>query len=316
MRAACVSVDLDSLSHYCRIHGLDEALLDRRARQLIYTVALPRFFDLFSRLSIPFTLFAVGEDLQEPPAQAALQSARSMDGEIGNHSFAHDYALASRASIAIGSDLAKAHQAIAEATGTAPLGFRAPGYALSPALYQAIAAQGYQYDSSVFPAVPYYLAKAVVMGTLAIRRQPSRAQLDTPRVLFAPARPYWPNPAQPYRRGPGAVLELPIATAPWTRAPFIGTFALAFPRLVVEAAYRSMSRFELFNFELHAVDLLDAGDEIPAPLAKRQRDLQVSWRKKKTRLEQILKRLKEDRELMTLAQAAARLAPRVPCSTA
>ena len=313
MRAACISVDLDSLSHYCRIHGLDDALLDKRARQLIYTVALPRFLELFSRLSIPFTLFAVGEDLQEPVAQASLQSARTMNAEIGNHSFAHDYALASRSPLAIGSDLARAHQAIAEAIGTAPLGFRAPGYALSPALYQAIAAQGYQYDSSVLPAVPYYLAKAVVMGALAIRGQASGAHLDSPRTLLAPVRPYWPNPSRPYRRGPGAVLELPIATAPWTRLPFIGTFALAFPSLVVEAAYRSMNHFEFFNFELHAVDLLDAEDQIPALLAKRQRDLQVSWSKKRTRLEEILKRLREDRELMTLADAATRLAQKVPC---
>jgi peptidoglycan/xylan/chitin deacetylase (PgdA/CDA1 family) len=316
VRAASISVDLDSLSHYCRIHGLDDSLLDTGARQLIYTVALPRFLELFSRLSVPFTLFAVGEDLQEPAVQASLRSARSMNGEIGNHSFAHDYALASRTPLAIGSDLARAHRAISEATGTAPSGFRAPGYALSPALYQAIAAQGYRYDSSVFPAVPYYLAKALVMGMLAIRKQPSGAHLDTPRVLLAPARPYWPNPAQPYRRGSGAVLELPIATVPGTRLPFIGTFALAFPSLVVEAAYRSMSHFELFNFELHALDLLDAEDEIPAPLAQRQRDLQVSWSKKKARLEQILRRLREDRELLTLADAASRLAQKVPCSRA
>jgi len=315
VRAACISVDLDSLSHYCRIHGLDDALLDGRARELIYTVALPRFLEMFSRLSIPFTLFAVGEDLQAPAALASLKNARSMNAEIGNHSFAHDYALASRAPLAIGSDLARAHQAIAEATGTAPLGFRAPGYALSPALYQAIAALGYRYDSSVFPAVPYYFAKALLMGALAIRRQPSGAHLDTPRVLFAPTKPYWPNPSQPYRRGSGAVLELPIATAAWTRVPFIGTFALAFPSLVVEAAYRSMSHFELFNFELHALDLLDAEDQIPAPLAKRQRDLQVGWAKKRTRLEEILRRLREDRELTTLANAAARLAKKMPCST-
>ena len=113
MRAACISVDLDSLSHYCRIHGLDDALLDKRARQLIYTVALPRFLELFSRLSIPFTLFAVGEDLQEPVAQASLQSARTMNAEIGNHSFAHDYALASRSPLAT----ARASQAAKSGAG-------------------------------------------------------------------------------------------------------------------------------------------------------------------------------------------------------
>lgn len=312
MLPACISVDLDSLPHYCRIHGLDDSLLDSRARELVYTVALPRFIELFSKLSIPATLFVVGEDLENEAARAALKAAQSEKIEIGNHSFSHDYALASRAALTVAADLSKAHHAIADATGAEPVGFRAPGYALSGALYQAIGALGYQYDSSVFPAAPYYAAKALVMGTLVVLRRPSGAYLDTPRVLLAPPQPYWPDPTHPYRRGSGQVLELPISTAPWTRIPFIGTFALVFPPLVVQAAYRSMRQTKLFNFELHALDLLDQEDGVPAELAKRQRDLEVRWSKKRARLEKILKQLQQDRELMTLARAAARLAtPRV-----
>lgn len=314
MLPACVSVDLDSLPHYCRIHGLDDSLLDSRARQLVYTVALPRFVELFSKLSIPATLFVVGEDLENEAASAAIKAARSEKIEIGNHSFSHDYALASRAALTVASDLSRAHQAIADATGAVPVGFRAPGYALSGALYQAISALGYRYDSSVFPAAPYYAAKAVVMGALVLLRRPSGAYLDTPRVLFAPPQPYWPDSSNPYRRGAGQVLELPISTAPWTRIPFIGTFALVFPELVVEAAYRSMRQTKLFNFELHALDLLDQEDGVPLELARRQRDLEVPRAKKMSRLEKILKQLQQERELMTLARATARLATETPCS--
>jgi peptidoglycan-N-acetylglucosamine deacetylase len=304
---ACISVDLDSLPQYCRIYGLDDSLLDSRARQLAYTVALPRFIELFSKLSVPATLFVVGEDLESEAARSALKAARAEKIEIGNHSFKHDYRLAARGSLTASSDLSKAHHAIAEATGAAPVGFRAPGYAISGALYQAISALGYRYDSSVFPALPYYAAKALVMGALFLLRRPSAAHLDTPRVVLAPPQPYWPDPTDPYRRGSGQVLELPISTAPWTRIPFIGTFALVFPPLVVQAAYRSMRQTKLFNFELHALDLLDQEDGIPAELAKRQRDLRVSWFTKRARLENMLKQLQEDRELVTLAEAAARL---------
>jgi len=69
-----------------------------------------------------------------------------------------------------------------------------------------------------------------------------------------------------------------------------------------------MRQTKLFNFELHALDLLDQEDGVPAELAKRQRDLEVRWSKKKSRLEEMLKQLQQDRELMTLARAAARLA--------
>ena len=37
---------------------------------------------------------------------------------------------------------------------------------------------------------------------------------------------YRPDPQQPYRRGAGAVLELPMTVTPGVRFPFIGTFAL------------------------------------------------------------------------------------------
>ena len=40
MGLGCVSVDLDSLVHYCRIHGLPESVLDgSHARTLVYDVA-------------------------------------------------------------------------------------------------------------------------------------------------------------------------------------------------------------------------------------------------------------------------------------
>jgi hypothetical protein len=69
-----------------------------------------------------------------------------------------------------------------------------------------------------------------------------------------------------------------------------------------------MRQTKLFNFELHALDLLDHEDGVPAELAKRQRDLEVRWSTKRARLEKMLKQLQQDRELMTLARAAARLA--------
>ena len=67
----------------------------------------------------------------------------------------------------------------------------------------------------------------------------------------------------------------------------------------------------LFNFELHAVDVLDATDGIPAELVRQQRDLQVPVKVKMERLGKLFAWLGEDRERVTVLEAARRLRPLV-----
>jgi peptidoglycan/xylan/chitin deacetylase (PgdA/CDA1 family) len=304
-RLASISVDLDSLHHYCRIHGLPESVLDSQARGLVYSTAVPRFRELLRALGTPGTFFAIGEDLvAAAQAAAALREAHAEGIEVGNHSFSHDYALTRRAPEAIREELVRGEEAILAATGTRPVGFRAPGYTLNSALYAATVERGYLYGSSTFPAAPYYAAKAAVMGALAVAGRPSRSILDSPRVLLAPRAPYRPDPAQPYRRGMGAVVELPMAVTPGVRLPFIGTFAVSLPLAAVRAAWRACRGDAFFNFELHAVDVLDAADGIPPELVRQQRDLRVSSARKMERLAEVFRWLRTDCDVVTLSVAA------------
>nr|WP_255208494.1 MULTISPECIES: polysaccharide deacetylase family protein [unclassified Myxococcus] len=305
---ASISVDLDSLPHYCRIHGLPESLLDARARSLVHAVAVPRFRELLDGLGIPGTFFVIGEDLEsDPVAVAGMRASHEAGIEVASHSYAHDYALTRRGPQAIQADLARADAAILAATGVRPEGFRAPGYTLNADLYAATAALGYRYGSSAFPAVPYYLAKAVVMGGLAMLGRPSRSVLDTPRVLLAPRAPYRPDPARPYRRGSGAVLELPMTVTPALRFPFIGTFVTTLPSASLRGLWRACRRDTFFNFELHGVDVLDASDGVPPELVRQQRDLRVSATRKMARLREVFGWLKSEREVLTLRDVAGRL---------
>jgi peptidoglycan/xylan/chitin deacetylase (PgdA/CDA1 family) len=309
LRLASISVDLDSLPHYCRIHGLPESVLDARARGLVYSTAVPRFRELLRDVGAPGTFFAIGEDLADAQAAAALREAHAAGIEVGNHSYSHDYALTRRSPETIHEELVRAEEAILAATGERPVGFRAPGYTLNAALYAATAERGYLYGSSTFPAAPYYAAKAAVMGALALARRPSRSILDSPRVLLAPRTPYRPDPAQPYRRGLGAVLELPMTVTPGVRFPFIGTFAATLPLPAIRAAWNACRSDTLFNFELHGVDVLDAADGIPPELVRQQRDLRVPSARKMERLATIFRWLQQDADVVTLRVAAERLVP-------
>jgi peptidoglycan/xylan/chitin deacetylase (PgdA/CDA1 family) len=303
---ASISVDLDSPLHYCRIFGLAEGLLDEAAHDLIATRAIPRLLELLD--GAPGTFFVVGADLARPALPAALRGAVGAGVELASHSFSHDYALSRRDQAAIAHDLELADQALAREVGVVPQGFRAPGYTLSPALLRAVAGRGYRYDSSAFPAAPYYLAKAAVMGGLALLGRPSRAVLDRPSVLLAPLNPYRPSLDAPYRVGRAPFVELPITVSPTTRVPFYGTLATLAPRALVAATYRSLRATAHVNFELHALDVLDVSDGLPRELAQAQRDLRVPAATKLQRLQDVVHWLKADRELVTVAQAARRFA--------
>jgi hypothetical protein len=63
----CVSVDLDAIECYFRIHALPGAPPES-ARHLILRRCLPRFAELFDQHGIRATFFVVGRDPEEDPA--------------------------------------------------------------------------------------------------------------------------------------------------------------------------------------------------------------------------------------------------------
>ena len=104
------------------------------------------------------------------------------------------------------------------------------------------------------------------------------------------------------------MLELTMTVSAITRFPFIGTFAVTLPRTVVSGLYRyCRAGAAFFNFELHAVDVLDGDDGIPDALTQRQRDLRVPHSQKLERLREVFSWLKRDYEVLTLESVAARL---------
>ena len=311
MKRAAVSVDLDGLHHYARIHGLEDSLLDAKARSLHLTVGLPRLLALFKRLGLKATLFVVGEDVAGEAAEV-LREAAEAGHELASHSHTHPYALAQASAEAVEDELAHAEEALASVAGRRPVGFRAPGYTLSRAMLVALTRREYLYDASVFPAAPYYLAKAAVLASMALLGRPSASRLDTPRVLLAPRGPYRPDVRRPYRLGAAPLLELPMAVTPLLRVPFFGTLLTTAPWGVVEGAYRAVARGSFLSLELHAVDVLEVEDGIPEPLARLQRDVRVARAEKERRLALVLGWLARDFRCSTLEEAARALGPELP----
>ncbi len=312
-----VSVDIDSLDCYYRIHGLEPS--SHAHRSIIYRHCVTRFAELFASLGIPATFFVVGRDVDVSArgdrfgdardARLIISQLASQGHEISSHSYSHPYALASFERAEVELEIGRVHRVLSAITGSAPRGFRAPGYDLSPLMQAALIERGYLYDSSMFPTPGYYLAKAAIMAGMRLLGKPSGAVLTNPRALQAPAEPYRPSLKAPWRRGQAPLVELPIAVAPYSRIPVIGTSLLLAPQKVRQWLISAMTKREHFNFELHAIDLADAQmDGLPAELIARQPDLRVPLANKRRALLEILTYAKDHFEVRTLEQAALEFA--------
>ena len=313
-KRCAVSIDLDAIGCYYRIHGLGTP--PRELEHAILERALPRAANLFARREIHVTWFVVGRDadgsgeLADHAARAAnadrLRALADHGDELGNHSYSHPYELARMGAPDVDAEIAGGDRVLRAITGKAPRGFRAPGYDVSPAMLDSLARRGYRYDSSIFPAPGYYAAKAAVMTALAIAGRPSGAVLTNPRALAAPGDPYRPSMSAPWRRGQAPIVELPVAVTPWTRLPAIGTTLLVAPAALRTRLISAMARRNFFNFELHGIDFADAEkDGIPGELVARQPDLRLPIAEKLSRLESILDTIAHTWKFTTLAEAAA-----------
>jgi peptidoglycan-N-acetylglucosamine deacetylase len=303
-----VSVDLDSIECYFRIHGLPDVPVDE-TRYIILRRCLPRLAELFARHNLRSTLFVVGRDLHEDSQGRALLADLAQKGhELASHTYAHPYDLVRLPAERIAEEIDGCHAAIAE-IAQPPRGFRAPGYEISTTVIETLCQRGYRYDSSTFPAVPYYLAKATVMGGMRLLGRRSGSILGSPAVLGAPRDPYRPAQKAVYRRGEREILELPVSVTRGLRLPVIGTSIIMAPEWLRRSMVGSVLAGGFFNLELHGIDLADAqADGFPKALIAKQPDLRVPLAKKLEVLDATLRQAEAaGARFMPLLEAAAEL---------
>lgn len=170
------------------------------------------------------TFFVVGEvALEYPDVVRALAD----DGhEIATHGHTHT-PLFELTPAEFEDELDRSIDAITDATGTRPIGFRAPNFSITPKTewaFDVLAESDLRYDSSVFPVrTPMY------------------------GVSRAPVRPYRVGGTEPFSDGtdrePG-LLEFPLATFhPMLRLPTAGGFyARLLPTWLLKRGIRNLNR--------------------------------------------------------------------------
>jgi peptidoglycan/xylan/chitin deacetylase (PgdA/CDA1 family) len=285
------------------IHGIE--MEKGPALHAVYDRCVPRLAELFDAESIRATFFAIGSDLGREHNRDTVASLHEAGHEIGNHSFHHHYDLSRRSVELIRQDIELGASAIHEACGVRPVGFRAPGYTITDAMFDVLERSEVVYDSSVFPCPSYYATKVSVLGWMALRGRTSASIVDTPWVLRSPRQPY--RVGRPYWRKGAGLLELPIGVTPWG-LPFIGTSVVVAGDRSAKTLTRRMLARDFVHLELHGFDVADITLDGLEALAPHRPDLKRSAAEKLLVIRSVIDVIrKAGYEFVPLKEVAGRL---------
>ncbi len=259
---ASLSLDLDDLWAYQRSHG-DPAWTQYGS----YLPALmPPLLDLLDEHACRITFFVVGADAAAPKSAPWIRMITQRGHEVGNHSYNHECWMQRRSREEINSEIDRAEEAIAAATGATPRGYRGPAFSWSPVLLDVLAERGYVYDASTLPTYLGPLARAYFLATARL----SREQREQHRDLFGSLRD-GTRPVHTYRwqlASGRSLLEIPVTTIPLVKTPFhlsyliyLSRFSLGLMRAYLRTAIRLCLRTGVNpSFLLHPLDFLALED--------------------------------------------------------
>lgn len=212
-KPAALSLDLDNQWSYMKTGSI----AGWRDYPSYFDIAVPRILDVLSANQANITFFIVGRDAADKQNHDALQSIASAGHEIANHSFEHEPWLNRRSKAEIRDELDRAHDAIAQATGKAPKGFRGPGFSLSTRLLNVLADMDYAYDASTFPTFLGPLARTYYFFTSGFSAEEKRERAHLFGTLADGLRSLHPYQ---WDLGGRTLTEMPVSTIPLVRAPF------------------------------------------------------------------------------------------------
>src|SRR3954466_11554286 len=131
---ASLSLDLDNEWSYLKTHGDPQW----EALPSYLDVAVPRSLELLDALDLTITFFVVGQDAALERNHDAIAALSNAGHEIGNHSFKHEPWLHKYSEPDVRDELARTEDALCAITGMVPVGFRGPGYSLSPTVLSVL----------------------------------------------------------------------------------------------------------------------------------------------------------------------------------
>ena len=259
---ASLSLDLDNKWSYMKTHGdtgweTFPSYLD---------VVVPRALQFLRERDLQITFFIVGQDAHFEKNHDALTQISQANHEIGNHSFNHEPWLHLYSKQELIDEFEKTETAISSFTSQKLVGFRGPGYSLSPTVLEVLSERDYEYDCSTLPtyiaplARAYYFFKSPEMSDE--EREKRKKLFGKFSDGFQSLKPY------KWQIGEKSLVEIPVTTLPIFKTPihasyviYLSTFskslAKAYWKMAIEMCRLTGTQLSLL---LHPLDFLSGED--------------------------------------------------------
>ncbi|HLM60682.1 MAG TPA: polysaccharide deacetylase family protein, partial [Pyrinomonadaceae bacterium] len=261
---ASLSLDLDNKWSYMKTHG--DAGWESFPTYL--DVIVPRSLAFLKERNLKITYFIVGQDAAREENHDAIRQISDARHEIGNHSFNHEPWLHLYSKQQLVEEFERTENALENVTGQRTVGFRGPGYSLSPTVLEVLAERDYEYDCSTLPtyiaplARAYYFFKSPEMSDE--EREKRKKLFGKFSDGFQSLKPY------KWQIGEKSLIEIPVTTLPIFKTPihasyviYLSTFskalAKAYWKTAIEMCRLSGTQLSLL---LHPLDFL-SGEDAP-----------------------------------------------------
>ena len=217
---ASLSLDLDNKWSYMKTHG--DAGWESFPSYLDCVV--PRSLEFLRERNLKITYFIVGQDAAREENLGALKQISDAKHEIGNHSFNHEPWLHLYSKQQLVEEFEKTETAMANFTDQKLVGFRGPGYSLSPTVLEVLSERGYEYDCSTLPtyiaplARAYYFFKSPEMSDE--EREKRKKLFGKFADGFQSLKPY------KWQVGEREITEIPVTTLPVFKTPIHASYVI------------------------------------------------------------------------------------------
>jgi len=300
---ASLSLDLDNKWSYMKTHG--DAGWESFPTYL--DVVVPRSLEFLRERNLKITYFIVGQDAVRDENKEAIAQISNANHEIGNHSFKHEPWLHLYSKEELAEEFEKTEKALENITGQRTIGFRGPGYSLSPTVLEVLAERNYEYDCSTLPtyiaplARAYYFFKSPEMTEE--EREKRKKLFGKFSDGFQSLKPY------KWQIGEKSLVEIPVTTLPFFKTPihasyviYLSTFSKTLARTYWKTAIE-MCRMTgtPISLLLHPLDFLSGED---APELKFFPAMNLPVEKKLEFVGEILEIFAEKFEIVNMRQHA------------
>ncbi|MFP4380988.1 MAG: polysaccharide deacetylase family protein [Candidatus Sumerlaeia bacterium] len=265
---ATIQVDLDSLWAVKQVYGIPVQEQDIEDDPLFET-GLTRILEMLDERETKATLFVIGKDCESEKKVRLLKQAADAGHKLANHSYHHPIGMGNLPPEEILAEIEKTNAAIEQISGSTPIGFRSPGYDISPAIIDALIRAGMRYDASILPS-PFTAVMRVVAGLIARGGSAAgKGHYGRGPLWKAPTSPYVPDPQYPWKEAgndsnaPQQLMEFPVSVSPGLRMPIHAGIAIQFGLQWLRRSLRKLASRDhaQVHYVFHLTDLT-GGEEL------------------------------------------------------